>query len=199
MNRSSCISLEVSPLYHNHNRFVSQIRQRIQRSIPFGGVAAGGGRSEVKRSRAGSPHGEPRTEPPSEATQPDPPVACALRSDHREKGRFLPMPRMPPFVIRWIIASACWKFFIRRFTSCTVVPLPAAIRFRRLPLRIRAFRRSCAVIESMMATTRFNSPRRGHPLQAPSPSRQDRGSSRGSLPSTPSSSTAAAGRENPRA
>jgi len=28
-----------------------------------GGVAAGGGRSEVKRSRAGSSHGEPRTEP----------------------------------------------------------------------------------------------------------------------------------------
>ena len=37
-----------------------------------GGVAAGGGRSEVKRSRAGSSHGEPRTEPrPPEATQPD--------------------------------------------------------------------------------------------------------------------------------
>src|SRR5660398_71110 len=35
-----------------------------------GGVAAGGGRSEVKRSRAGSPHGEPRTESPSEAAQP---------------------------------------------------------------------------------------------------------------------------------
>jgi hypothetical protein len=32
-----------------------------------GGVAAGGRRSEVKRSRAGSPHGEPRTESPSEA------------------------------------------------------------------------------------------------------------------------------------
>jgi hypothetical protein len=29
-----------------------------------------GGRSEVKRSRAGSPHGEPRTESPSEAAQP---------------------------------------------------------------------------------------------------------------------------------
>ena len=36
-----------------------------------GGAAAGGGRSEVKRSRAGSPHGEPRTESPSEAAQPD--------------------------------------------------------------------------------------------------------------------------------
>ena len=35
-----------------------------------GGAAAGGGRSEVKRSRAGSPHGEPRTESPSEAAQP---------------------------------------------------------------------------------------------------------------------------------
>jgi len=76
------------------------------------------------------------------------------------------MPRFPPFVIRWIIASACWKFFIRRFTSCTVVPLPAAIRFRRLPLRIRAFRRSWPSIESMMATTRFNSRLVGrHPLQ----------------------------------
>ena len=36
----------------------------------FGEAAAGGGRSEVKRSRAGSPHGEPRTESPSEAAQP---------------------------------------------------------------------------------------------------------------------------------
>src|SRR3990170_1469736 len=36
-----------------------------------GGVAAGGGRSEVKRSRAGSPHGEPRTESPSQAAQPE--------------------------------------------------------------------------------------------------------------------------------
>jgi hypothetical protein len=35
-----------------------------------GGAAAGGGRSEVKRSRAGPPHGEPRTESPSEAAQP---------------------------------------------------------------------------------------------------------------------------------
>src|SRR4030066_1819194 len=30
------------------------------------------GRSEVKRSRAGPPHGEPRTEPPSEAAEQDP-------------------------------------------------------------------------------------------------------------------------------
>ena len=36
---------------------------RIQRLRAMGGVAAGGGRSEVKRSRAGSSHGEPRTEP----------------------------------------------------------------------------------------------------------------------------------------
>jgi hypothetical protein len=35
-----------------------------------GGAAAGGGRSEVKRSRAGPSHGEPRTESPSEAAQP---------------------------------------------------------------------------------------------------------------------------------
>ena len=37
------------------------------------------GRSEVKRSRAGSPHGEPRTEPPSEAAERDP-LARGLRS-----------------------------------------------------------------------------------------------------------------------
>jgi hypothetical protein len=40
--------------------------------------AEDGGRSEVKRSRAGSPHGEPRSEPPSEAEEsvslPDPGV-----------------------------------------------------------------------------------------------------------------------------
>src|SRR5659263_6386 len=40
------------------------------RAVAPGGAAAGGGRSEVKRSRAGSPHGEPRTESPSEAAQP---------------------------------------------------------------------------------------------------------------------------------
>jgi hypothetical protein len=35
-------------------------------SLGVGGAAAGGGRSEVKRSRAGAPHGEPRTESPAE-------------------------------------------------------------------------------------------------------------------------------------
>src|SRR4030066_118182 len=34
-----------------------------------------GGRSEGKRSRAGSPHGEPRTEPPSEAAERRPPAS----------------------------------------------------------------------------------------------------------------------------
>jgi hypothetical protein len=32
-----------------------------------------------ERSRAGSPHGEPRTESPSEAAQPDLPAVCAIR------------------------------------------------------------------------------------------------------------------------
>ena len=39
-------------------------------------------------------------------------------------------------------------------TSCTVVPLPRAMRRRRLPLMIWCCRRSCGVIESMMAIVR---------------------------------------------
>jgi hypothetical protein len=48
-----------------------------------GGAAAGGGRSEVKRSRVGSSNGEPRTESPSEAAQPVPRAHCTW-----ERSRF---------------------------------------------------------------------------------------------------------------
>jgi hypothetical protein len=41
---------------------------RLLSRVP-GGAAAGGGRSEVKRSRAGASHGEPRTESLSEAAE----------------------------------------------------------------------------------------------------------------------------------
>ena len=44
-----------------------------------GGVAAGGGQSEVKRSRSGATNGEPRTESLSEAAQPDLPAVFAIR------------------------------------------------------------------------------------------------------------------------
>src|SRR3972149_3960674 len=39
------------------------------------------GRSEVKRNRAGSPHGEPRTEPPSEAAERSPPASTWHREE----------------------------------------------------------------------------------------------------------------------
>ena len=59
-------------IFHYGEHTVGEAKEYLRRhGVPVrpamtggsGGVAAGGGRSEVKRSRAGSPHGEPRTEP----------------------------------------------------------------------------------------------------------------------------------------
>ena len=44
--------------------------------------------------------------------------------------------------------------FSRRFTSSTVVPLPFAMRLRRLPSRMSACFRSAGVIELMIASIR---------------------------------------------
>src|SRR3990172_3120868 len=48
-----------------------------------GGAAEGGGRSEVKRRRAGPSRGEPRAEPPSEAAKPGAPaLRCHCGPSH---------------------------------------------------------------------------------------------------------------------
>jgi len=46
--------------------------------------------------------------------------------------------------------------FRRLLTSETWTPAPRAMRLRRLPLMMEALRRSFAVIESMMVSTRLN-------------------------------------------
>src|SRR5436189_4207689 len=51
----------------------------------------------------------------------------------------------------------CVNCLISRFTSATDVPLPLAMRFRRLAFRSWTFLRSARVIELMIASTRFNS------------------------------------------
>jgi hypothetical protein len=49
-----------------------------------GGATAGGGRSEVKRRRAGSSHGEPRTKPPPRVRKP---IPLAMRGTMQRYGR----------------------------------------------------------------------------------------------------------------
>src|SRR5207244_4327326 len=51
----------------------------------------------------------------------------------------------------------CVNCLISRFTSATDVPLPLAMRFRRLAFRSWTFLRSARVIELMIASTRVNS------------------------------------------
>src|SRR3954451_15974215 len=62
------------------------------------------------------------------------------------------LPIMPPEKL--FIIFRAWEYcFNNAFTSCTDVPLPLAMRRRRLPLMIMWLSRSCGVIESMIATT----------------------------------------------
>ena len=59
---------------------------------------------------------------------------------------------MPPIICSTrFISPNC---FTRRFTSSTEVPLPRAMRLRRLPFSSDSSRRSAAVIDEMMASTR---------------------------------------------
>src|SRR5438876_6239078 len=63
----------------------------------------------------------------------------------------------------------CVNCLISRFTSATDVPLPLAMRLRRLAFRMCALRRSWRVIESMIASTRLSSasaPLRSAPLSS---------------------------------
>src|SRR5947208_14067950 len=62
-------------------------------------------------------------------------------------GYYLILPRRlarpgGPCFRAFIMTFACSKSLIRRFTSGTDVPLPAAIRLRRLPSRTRGARPS---------------------------------------------------------
>src|SRR5262249_6514413 len=60
-----------------------------------------------------------------------------------------------PAAIPLAIFRADRNCLINRFTSCTFVPLPRAIRFFRFPLMMVWSRRSRNVIESIIAATRF--------------------------------------------
>ena len=65
------------------------------------------------------------------------------------------MPGIPPPVASWrIIFCASTKRSTRLLTSVTVEPEPRAMRCRREPLRILWSRRSCGVIDRMIAVTR---------------------------------------------
>ena len=64
-------------------------------SSVVGAADAGGGRSEVKRSRAGSPHGEPRTKPPSDEVPRSSGIPLRMGEDAEPKQRALTTGRTP--------------------------------------------------------------------------------------------------------
>ena len=57
-----------------------------------------------------------------------------------------------------MIFFASFHWFNNWFTSCGVVPLPVAIRRRRLPLMTSGCLRSCGVIEYTTASALFQNP-----------------------------------------
>src|SRR5262245_59765866 len=82
----------------------------------------------------------------------------------------IPRPRAswgaePSFFIIFFVCSNC---LISRLTSATDVPLPMAIRLRRLALRMRWLRRSCLVMELIIASMRESSA--SAPASSPPPS-----------------------------
>src|SRR6185437_15441520 len=71
----------------------------------------------------------------------------------------MPMARrwsIPPLPTPLNIFRICAYWRSSWFTSCTVVPDPLAIRFRRLPEMISWWFRSFCVIELMIASMRTN-------------------------------------------
>ena len=62
-----------------------------------------------------------------------------------------------PEPIDFIIFAICLRASSSWLTCVTVVPLPAAIRWRREPSIMCGTRRSCGVIERMIASTRPSS------------------------------------------
>src|SRR3970282_1703864 len=70
----------------------------------------------------------------------------------------LSLPMRPSICLRpFIICLSCAYCFSSRLTSATWVPLPLAIRARRLPLMIAGLTRSSGVIEPMIASKRLRS------------------------------------------
>ena len=65
------------------------------------------------------------------------------------------MPRPLERDICFISFCICWNWFSSWFSSCTVVPLPLAMRRRREAFRMAGVRRSCGVMERTMASTRW--------------------------------------------
>src|SRR3984885_3614198 len=66
------------------------------------------------------------------------------------------MPRLAPPPPMAFIMSAIWRCCLRsRLTYSTVTPEPAAMRFLREALRMSGLRRSCGVIDEMMARWRL--------------------------------------------
>ena len=80
------------------------------------------------------------------------PYACHIERSNCANWRRPPVP-----VIAFAIFRAERNCLISRFTSVTLVPLPRAILFLRLPLMTVWSRRSRSVMESIMAMTSFNS------------------------------------------
>lgn len=64
------------------------------------------------------------------------------------------LPLLPVIIfIIFFVSSNC---LMSLFTSCTEVPLPNAIRFRREPFSMIGFARSSGVIERIIASTPLN-------------------------------------------
>ena len=76
---------------------------------------------------------------------PPKPIACAMPAIG---------PRLP-WPIAFIMSAMFRCIFSSLLTSSTLRPLPAAMRFLRLALRMSGFLRSCLVIESITATWRL--------------------------------------------
>src|SRR5258708_4111889 len=73
-------------------------------------------------------------------------------------GNFMPASFLPKLALPMSLnILRIWAYWRRSwFTSCTLVPEPRAMRLRRLPLITSWCRRSCRVMEPMMASTRVS-------------------------------------------
>ena len=77
------------------------------------------------------------------------------------------LPFLPPRALapmRFIIFCISWNCFTNRLTSPTEVPLPLAMRVRRLPFSSSGLRRSRAVMLRIIASTGFSA---SSPICAP--------------------------------
>ena len=67
----------------------------------------------------------------------------------------------PSLLMRFIMVDMSSNCFSSRFTSCTLEPEPAAMRFLRDALMMSGVRRSALVMDEMMAPCRFRIDRSG--------------------------------------